>query len=74
MAFQEDGSLGIGTRFYEKVILPDERRFLLSEARQHMVVVEPGSVTGDRIEFIVNGKPTVQFEEWVEMWETHRDK
>ncbi|KAI7153004.1 hypothetical protein KC349_g8645 [Hortaea werneckii] len=32
--------------YYQKVILPDERKFLLDEARAHMVVLAAGSVEG----------------------------
>lgn len=56
-------------RYYEEVILPDERRFLLDEATKHMEVVDAGSVVGDRVEFIVDRKPVVEFEEWQRLWE-----
>ncbi|KAI7484155.1 hypothetical protein D0860_07301 [Hortaea werneckii] len=41
--------------YYEEMILPDERRFLLDEARRHMVVVAAGSVQGSRVEVIKDG-------------------
>ncbi|KAI6809271.1 hypothetical protein KC332_g4746 [Hortaea werneckii] len=41
--------------YYEKIILPDERRFLLDEARRHMVVLAAGGVEGSRVEVIKDG-------------------
>ncbi|KAI7699011.1 hypothetical protein KC353_g16671, partial [Hortaea werneckii] len=41
--------------YYEKIILPDERKFLLDEARAHMVVLAAGSVEGSRVEVIRDG-------------------
>ncbi|RMY25217.1 hypothetical protein D0867_00863 [Hortaea werneckii] len=41
--------------YYEKVILPDERKFLFDEARAHMVVLAAGSVEGERVEVIRDG-------------------
>ncbi|KAI7543838.1 hypothetical protein KC331_g7163 [Hortaea werneckii] len=38
--------------YYEKIILPDERKFLLDEARAHMIVLAAGSVEGERVEII----------------------
>ena len=58
--------------YYKDVILPDERRILFSEALKHLARVEPGSVVGTRLEFIVDGKPTVAFEEWKARWEEHQ--
>lgn len=50
-------------------MLPDERRFLLDEALEHMLVLEPGSVGGERVEFVVDGKPVVEGFEWArEKW------
>ena len=42
--------------YYEEMILPDERKFLLDEARRHMVVVAAGSVEGKRVEVIKDGE------------------
>ncbi|RMY83864.1 hypothetical protein D0861_07227 [Hortaea werneckii] len=42
--------------YYEKVVLPDEKKFLLDEARRHMVVVAAGSVEGSRVEVIKDGE------------------
>ena len=44
--------------YYLNVILPDERRFLVSEAKQHMKVVLLGSVVGDR-KVIIDGMKSV---------------
>ncbi|KAI7265047.1 hypothetical protein KC345_g8604 [Hortaea werneckii] len=41
--------------YYEEMILPDERKFLLDEARRHMVVLAAGSVEGSRVEVIKDG-------------------
>lgn len=41
--------------YYEEMILPDERKFLLDEARRHMVVVAAGSVEGKKVEIIKDG-------------------
>lgn len=41
--------------YYENVIVPDERTFLLDEARRHLVVVAAGSVEGSRVEVIKDG-------------------
>ncbi len=64
-----EGVPGFAGPYYENVILPDERRILFSEAMAHLKMVEAGSVVGDSIEFIVDGKPTVAFEEWRQRWE-----
>lgn len=45
--------------YYLNVILPDERRFLVSEAKQHMKVVPLGSIVGDRKVFIDGMKSIV---------------
>ncbi|KAK5171216.1 uncharacterized protein LTR77_004360 [Saxophila tyrrhenica] len=64
-----EGEPGFAGRYYENVVLADERRILFSEAREHLRLVDPGSVVGDRIEFIVDGRPTVAFGEWKRHWE-----
>jgi hypothetical protein len=64
MMFPDGTAPDLTGKYYEEVILPDEERILLSQAVQHMAVVEPGAVVGDRIEFIVDGKAVVKFEEW----------
>lgn len=52
--------------YYEKIILPDEREFLLDEARAHMVVFAAGSVEGDRVEIMQDGIAVVEEEERTE--------
>lgn len=59
----------VGQDYYAQVMIPDERIFLLTEALNHLRTVEPGVVTGERVEFIVDGKACVEFEEWQMLWE-----
>ncbi|KAK5116898.1 hypothetical protein LTR62_006619 [Meristemomyces frigidus] len=59
-------------RYYSEVILPDERMTFLTEALQHMTNVGPGSVTGERVEFIVDGKMVVEYEEWKAVFEKYQ--
>ena len=73
-AFADPGGATVGSDFYNNVILPDERRFLFSEATKHMVVVEPGTVVGDRVEFIIDGNPVVEFGEWQTLWDELSEK
>ncbi|KAK6442081.1 hypothetical protein LTR95_001700 [Oleoguttula sp. CCFEE 5521] len=54
----------VGKQYFQDVILPDERRFLLSNAMEHLQGVDAGSVVGDRIVLMQNGKATVEYEEW----------
>ena len=63
------GSPKFDGKYYETIILVDERRFLLSEARAHLQVVDAGSVVGDRVEFLVDGKAVVDFKTWTQRWE-----
>ena len=42
---------------------------MFSAAIEHLIVVDPGSVTGDRVDFIVDGKPIFGFDEWQELWD-----
>jgi len=58
----------VGKEYHVNVILPDERRFLVSEALEHIVGVEAGAITGTRVEFIVDGKPIVDYAEWQRTW------
>lgn len=68
MAFGPSQPNARGQFYYDNVILPDERRFLLSEAKAHMLVVEPGTVIGDRTVFIQDGKPMIGYEQVMEQW------
>ena len=45
--------------YYQNVILADERRFLVSEALQHVKRVDPDTVTGKRVIIIQDGKALV---------------
>lgn len=55
--------------YYLNVILPDERRFLVSEAKMHIKRVDFGTVTGDRKVIIENGKAMVDCnKEVVKLW------
>ncbi|KAI7211388.1 hypothetical protein KC333_g7709 [Hortaea werneckii] len=58
--------------YYKKIILPDERKFLLDEARAHMVVLAPGSVEGERVEFIKDGIVVVGEEEGMEAFRARK--
>jgi len=53
-----------GKAYHLAVILPDEKRFLLDDALKILQSVEPGAVTGDRVELIVDGKATVDVGKW----------
>ena len=57
--------------YYREVILPDERRFLVSEALQHIIRVPPGSVKGERKVVIRDGKCVVEVGE--EVWSVWRE-
>lgn len=56
--------------YYREVILPDERRFLVSEALVHIKRVGPGTVTGNKRVVIQDGKSLVHVPESV--WEVWR--
>ncbi|MCJ1371579.1 hypothetical protein MMC20_002797 [Loxospora ochrophaea] len=63
--------------YFRKVIIPDETRFLVDEARKHIKWLEPGTVEGERIVIIeerkvatgVDGKPVVDVAEAMRAWE-----
>ena len=57
--------------YYREVILPDERRFLVSEALDHIFRVAPGTVRGRRRVVIEEGKPLVEVGE--EVWRVWRE-
>lgn len=59
----------VGKEYHVRVIIPDEKRFLVSEALEHIKFVEPGAVMGERTEFIIDGRPLVECEEWQQRWE-----
>ena len=60
-----------GKAYHLAVILPDEKRFLLDEALRIFQSVEPGAVTGERVELIVDGKAVVDFGEWQEVFDEY---
>lgn len=57
--------------YYRDVVLADERRFLVSEARMHMKVVEPGQVRGERKVVIQDGKCVIDVAE--DVWRVWRE-
>lgn len=57
--------------YYREVILPDERRFLASEALEHIFRVKPQTVTGERKVVIKEGKQLVEVAE--EVWRVWRE-
>jgi hypothetical protein len=54
--------------YYQKVILPDERAFLMSEALQHLRWMDPGTVVGDKVVIIEDGKAMIDCEETMGVW------
>jgi hypothetical protein len=60
-----------GKAYHLAVILPDENRFLLNEALKILQSVEPGAVTGDRVELIVDGKAIVDVGEWEKVFDEY---
>jgi hypothetical protein len=54
--------------YYQKVILPDERAFLLSEALDHLRRVDGGTIVGDKVVIIQDGKAMIDFEEDMKTW------
>jgi len=62
----------VGKSYHLEVINPDEERFLLSTAFEHMSGAEPGSMVGERVEFIVEGKAVVEYGEARKVWEEYQ--
>jgi len=60
-----------GKAYHLAVILPDEKRFLLDEALKILQGVEPGAVTGDRVELILDGKPVADVSEWQKVFDEY---
>ena len=54
--------------YYQKVILQDERAFLLSEALQHIRRVDSGTVVGNKVVIIQDGKAMINCEEDMKIW------
>jgi hypothetical protein len=57
--------------YYQEVVLADERRFLCSEAMEHILRVPPKSVQGERKVVIENGKCLIEVED--EVWRVWRE-
>jgi hypothetical protein len=55
--------------YYEKVILVDERRFLMSEALKHLLRVDNGTIEGDVNVVIKDGKPLIEYDEYKKIWD-----
>lgn len=60
--------------YYVNVILPDERRFLVSEAKDHVLGVAAGTVEGDRRVIIENGKALIGCEKETAVWQEWEGK
>jgi hypothetical protein len=61
-----------GKSYFDNVVLPDERRFLLSNSMDHLQGLDANSVAGDRVVIIANDQPTVDWEEWQGVWTKHQ--
>ncbi|TVY71510.1 hypothetical protein LSUE1_G005785 [Lachnellula suecica] len=57
--------------YYREVVLVDERRFLVSNATEHLKMVEVGSVVGEKRVVIEDGKCKIEVPESV--WEVWRE-
>ncbi|KFX88100.1 hypothetical protein O988_09154 [Pseudogymnoascus sp. VKM F-3808] len=57
--------------YYCDVILPDEKRFLVSAALEHIFRVGPGTVKGERKVVIKEGKAVIEVGE--EVWRVWRE-
>ena len=63
--------------FFREVLVPDEKRFLIDEARKHVRFVEAGVVEGDRVVIVEDGKvvvgkdgqPVVDITEATRVWD-----
>jgi hypothetical protein len=54
--------------YYQKVILQDEETFLLSKALQHIRRVDSGTVVGNKVVIIQDGKVMIDCEEDMKIW------
>jgi len=59
--------------YYDEVIRPDERRFLVSEALHHFKVVPAGSVEGEKRVVIQDGKAVIDVPEDGEVMRVWRE-
>jgi hypothetical protein len=63
--------------FFRRVVVPDEKKFLIDEARKHAKFVGAGTVEGQRIVLVENGKivvggdgrPRVDITEAMKVWD-----
>lgn len=62
-----------GNKYFQEMILADERRFLVSEALEHYKMVDGGTVTGDRKVIIEDGKVVYElgYLENVKIWQMY---
>ncbi|TEY83814.1 hypothetical protein BOTCAL_0024g00220 [Botryotinia calthae] len=61
--------------YYQDMILADERRFLVSEALDHVKIVETGLITGERKVIIENGESMIDIDRDVmDVWEEYKRK
>ncbi|ATZ51321.1 hypothetical protein BCIN_06g07320 [Botrytis cinerea B05.10] len=59
--------------YYQDIIVADERRFLISEALDHVKIVETGLITGERKVIIENGKSMIDIDRDVlDVWEEYK--
>ncbi|RDW58388.1 hypothetical protein BP5796_12318 [Coleophoma crateriformis] len=62
-------------QYYREVVLPDERRFLESEALNHIKIVDGGSVVGDTKVVIEDGKVLIDVPDEVwKAWQEYVDR
>jgi EthD domain len=63
--------------FFRRVVVPDEKKFLIDEARKHAKFVDAGTVEGERVVLVENGKiavgkggrPVVDITEAMKVWD-----
>jgi hypothetical protein len=61
--------------YYREVILPDERRFLVSDALDHIFRVSPGSVKGERKVIIEEGECLIEVGDDIwRVWREYEDR
>jgi hypothetical protein len=63
--------------FFRRMVVPDEKKFLIDEARKHVKYVDAGTVEGERLVLVENGKivvdkdgrPVVDITEAMKVWD-----
>ena len=68
LAFSGDPTQGIGAKYYEQVLAPDELRFLASKPLEHGQQIPPEAITGDVVVFIQEGVALVDHAKWAEKY------